>query len=147
MTAGVTEDVISLRTDEHLLPVAFLGRSSSMFYCKNYGARSHLLEMIMKGPLILAAAVLALVVPGAAMAQSYGGYGGGQVYGDQYRGNDGYGRSYGDRDRDYRQSWRSNGGGYYQRGYGYNDRHDREERRERRHERRERYQRYGGYGY
>jgi hypothetical protein len=105
--------------------------------------------MIMKGPLILAAAVLALVVPGAAMAQSYGGYGGGQVYGDQYRGNDGYGRSYGDRDRDrdYRQSWRGNGGGYYQRGYGYNDRHDREERRERRHERRERYQRYGGYGY
>lgn len=87
----------------------------------------------------------------AAMAHSYGGYGGGPFYGDQFRGNGGYGGSYGSyggRSDGYRQSWGGNGVGYYQGGYGYDNRHDRQERRDdRRHERRERYQRYGGHGY
>jgi len=100
----------------------------------------------MKGLFILAAAAITLAAP-AAMAQSYGSYGRGQVYGDQYRGNGGHDRSYGDHDRDYNQSWRGNSGGYNRGGYVYDNRHDREERRERRHERRERNQRYGGYGY
>lgn len=100
----------------------------------------------MKVPLSLVAVALAFVTPVSAMAQSHGGYGS-QVYGG-YRVNDGYGRSYGDRDHDrnYRQSWHGNGGGY-DRGYGYDNRHHREERRERRHERRERDERYGGFGY
>jgi hypothetical protein len=122
---------------------------SRLFISSNV-AFGHILETIMKGPLILAAAALAFIAPTAATAQSWGGYGsqgGGGGYGPRAGGHgDGHGGSY--RGDGYRQSWSGYGGGYNRGGYGYNNRHDRrEERRERRHERRERNEHYRGYAY
>ena len=74
----------------------------------------------MRGSLILAAAALAFAAP-AAMAQSYGGYdgyNGGPSYGNQVRGQGGYGDPYRNRGDGYRQSWRDKGGGYNRGGYG-----------------------------